>query len=196
MISSQSKPTSEELRKLHGQDNSLLQGLLRALQPGDVVPLHVGLLPHDRGVKPGPELGLLGILAVSLAAVLGLCLGPRGDGSVPVGGRAGPTVVEDGADLLGTAKVLGEFLGDGFLDLRVLLVLEMRLEVLQGVHVQREGLRVVPSIVFLHRLLHVLYRLLLEIAIHPLLLTPNNTIHQSRRIATLEETLELHRHHF
>lgn len=32
--------TCKELRELHGQDDSFLQGVLRTLQPGNVVPLH------------------------------------------------------------------------------------------------------------------------------------------------------------
>ncbi|XLT60172.1 hypothetical protein HN873_052776, partial [Arachis hypogaea] len=60
-----------------------------------------------------------------------------------------------------------------FSDLRVLLILEVGFEVLQGVHVQRERFGVVSGIVFLHRLFHVLYCLLLEIAIYLLLMDLN-----------------------
>jgi len=72
----------------------------------------------------------------------------------------------------------------------------MRLEVLQGVHVERERFRVVSGIVFLHGLLHVLYRLLLEIAIHLLPVTTDGMYdNRNFRLASAEKgrTLELHR---
>ncbi|WVZ02432.1 hypothetical protein V8G54_023238, partial [Vigna mungo] len=98
--------------------------------------------------------------------VLGLGLGPGSDGSIPRGRWAAGPIVEDGPDLLGPTQVLGEFLRDGLLDLRVLLILEVRFEVLQRVHVKLERSRVITFVVFIHRLLHVLYCLLFEIAIH------------------------------
>lgn len=42
----------------------------------------------------------------------------------------------------------------------------MSLEVLQGVHVKREGFGIVSGIIFLYRLLYVLDRLLFEITVH------------------------------
>jgi len=159
--------TGEKLRKLHGQDNRFLQSLFGALQPRHVVPLHVGLFPNDGGVEPGPELGLFRILPV---AILGLGLGPGSDGSIPGRRWAAGPIIENGPDLLGPAQVLGEFLRDCLLDLRVLLILEVRFEVLQRVHVKLKRSRVIPFVVFFHRLLHVLYCLFFEIAIHFLLL--------------------------
>jgi len=142
--------------------------LLGALEASNVVPLDVGLLGDDGRVEPRPELGLLGVIpSVAPVAVLALGLGARGDGCVTsVGPRPRAALVEDGPDLLGAAEVLGELGGDGLLDLGVLLVLEMGLEVLERVHVERERLDVVAGIVLLDRLLDVLDRLLLEVAIH------------------------------
>jgi len=164
--------TGEKLRKLHGQDNRFLKSLFGALQPRHVVPLHVGLFPNDGGVEPGPELGLFRILSVTACAVLGLGLGlgPGRDGSIPGRRWAARPIVENGPDLLGPTQVLGEFLRDCLLDLRVLLILEVRFEVLQRVHVKLERFGVITFVVFIHRLLHVLYCLFFEIAIHFLLL--------------------------
>jgi hypothetical protein len=159
--------TCEELREFDGQYDSLLQRLLGALEAGDVVPLDVGLLGDDGRVEPGPHLGLLRIVPVLAVAVLALGLWPRGDGCVAaVGARPRAALVEDSADLLGAAEVLGELGGDGLPDLGILLVLEVGLEVLERVHVERKGLDIVAGIVLLDRLLHVLDRLLLEVAVH------------------------------
>ena len=160
--------TREELRKLDRQYDGLLQGLLGALEAGDVVPLDVRLLGDDGGIEPRPQLGLLGVVpAVAAVPVLALGLGARGDGCVAaVGPGPRAAVIEDGPDLLGAAEVLGELGGDCLLDLGVLLVLEVGLEVLERVHVERERLDIVAGIVLLDRLLDVLDRLLLEVAIH------------------------------
>jgi hypothetical protein len=160
--------TCEELREFDGQYDSLLQCLLGALEAGNVVPLDVGLLGDDGRVEPSPQLGLLGVVPVlAVAAVFALGLGPHGDGRVPsVGARSPAALVEDGADLLCASEVLGELGGDGLPDLGVLLVLEVGLEVLERVHVERERLDIVAGIVLLDGLLHVLDRLLLEVAIH------------------------------
>jgi hypothetical protein len=159
--------TCEELREFDGQYDSLLQRLLGALEAGDVVPLDVGLLGDDGRIEPGPQLGLLGVVPVLAVAVLALGLWPRGDGCVAtVGARPRAALVEDGADLLGAAEVLGELGGDGLPDFGVLLVLEVGLEVLERIHVERERLDIVAGIVLLDRLLHVLDRLLLEVAVH------------------------------
>ncbi|BAS70319.1 Os01g0141150, partial [Oryza sativa Japonica Group] len=135
--------TRKELRELDRQYDGLLQRLLGALEAGDIVPLDVGLLGDDGGVESSPQLGLLGIIPTPLP-ILTLGLGPRGDGRVAAVGATTPTpLIEDRADLLGAAEVLGELGGDGLLDLRVLLVLEVGLEVLERVHVERERLDVV-----------------------------------------------------
>nr|GLL31213.1 Os01g0141150 [Ipomoea trifida] len=159
--------TGEKLRKLDRQNHGLLQGLLGALEPSNIIPLHIRLLPNDRGIQSSPKLSLIGILPV-LPPILGLGLGLGSHGSIPsVGTGPRSSLVKHRSDFLGAAQVLGELLGDRLLDLRVLLVLEVSLEVFQRIHVERKCLGVVPSIVFLHCLPHVLNRLLLEVTIHP-----------------------------
>lgn len=140
-----------------------MQCLLGALQAGDVAPLDARLRGDDGRPEHAPRLGLLGVAAAA---------------DVPI---------EDRADLLGAAEVLGELGGDGVLDLGVLLVLEVGLEVLEGVHVERERLDVVAAIVLLHRLLHVLDRLLLEVAVHDRGQTINQIASQWRSIALMLE---------
>ena len=48
------KLTCEELEELDGPHDGLLQRLLGALDPGDIVPLDFGLLSDDGGVEGGP----------------------------------------------------------------------------------------------------------------------------------------------
>nr|GMD19142.1 Os01g0141150 [Ipomoea batatas] len=158
---------TSESRKLIQQNHGLLQGLLGALEPSNIIPLHIRLLPNDRGIQSCPKLSLIGILPV-LPPILGLGLGLGSHRRIPsVGTGPRSSLVKHSSDFLGAAQVLGELVGDRLLDLRVLLVLEVSLEVFQRIHVERKCLGVVPSIVFLHCLPHVLNRLLLEVTIHP-----------------------------
>mmetsp|Transcript_42953 Transcript_42953/g.101993 ORF Transcript_42953/g.101993 Transcript_42953/m.101993 type:complete len:451 (+) Transcript_42953:298-1650(+) len=156
----------EELRELDRQDDRLFQRLLRPLETCDIVPLDVGLLLQDDASQAVLQLHEIGILGFVVALPLGLGLRRGGANALRLAVGLAFHVVQHVLDGLRPLQILLEFHCDDLLRLRILVVLQVRAEVVQGLQVQLVCHLIVLILVLLNRLLHKFYCFPFEVRIH------------------------------
>jgi len=126
----------EELGKLDGKNDRLLERLLGLLETGDIVPTDVGRLGDNRARQRAAQLLDLGVVPV-LAAFTdtrAASLGPPAARRADFCSRSLLLALRNVLlELLGAVQVLGELFADEFLELVVLLVCRLGGWVMGGV---------------------------------------------------------------
>lgn len=119
------------MRKLDGEDDGLFERLFRLREPGNVRPLHVGRLGHDRRREPRAQLLDLrvGVVVFAVGAVAPAARPRRpADGPRPARRRDGGArtllrrLGEVLFELFGAVQVLGKLFPDELFELVVLFV--------------------------------------------------------------------------